>query len=233
LFVSLFLAQWAHGFDFSITGTEVSVYFKPEINRTFYYCWDIDSSASVEFNNRYTIKGGVSLGQLDTVFDVSTFAAADFDLSRLTGRFFFCGGGGRLGASLAYIYNGIPEYKTQSHAILPVVSIKGKWVGISVGTSLRFTEFDNNFTLFESNMALAVYVNFYNTDAFRIGLKCANFSDFSAGDFGAYSLNLNSIIRITKLLSIISEIELYQSGSIGLAANFYAVAFRAGVVFKW
>ncbi|MDR3303198.1 MAG: hypothetical protein LBS86_02165 [Treponema sp.] len=219
-----------------ITGSEVNVYFKSEVNRTFYYCWDINSSASVEFNHRYTIKGGVSLGQLDTVFDVSTFVAADVDLSSIMGgrgvekKFLRVGS---LWVSLAYMYNGLPEYKTKSHAIVPLFSLKGRWVGLSLGVSLRFTEFDDTLVLFESNMAAAVSVNFYNTDAFRIGLKCANFSEFVAGAFGAYFLSLNSVIRLTKPLSITSDIELYQSGSVGLASNFYAIAFRVGVVFTW
>jgi hypothetical protein len=61
----------------------------------------------------------------------------------------------------------------------------------------------------------------------------ANFSDFYAGTMGAYSHSLNSLIRLGKHWSLINNIELLQSGSVALAANFYGIAYRGGFRFTW
>jgi len=50
---------------------------------------------------------------------------------------------------------------------------------------------------------------------------------------GAYSLCLYSAVAINKQWSIINDIELLQSGSVGLSANFYGINWRGGVKFTW
>jgi hypothetical protein len=102
-----------------------------------------------------------------------------------------------------------------------------------MGPCVRFTTFFDDPVIFESIMAFSAYVNFYNTEKLRIGMQCANYSSFIAGNTGAYFFNLNSTIRITRLLSVNSELEFDQSGSVGLAANFYGIAFKAGVTLTW
>jgi len=71
------------------------------------------------------------------------------------------------------------------------------------------------------------------TDSLRIGLKAANFSDFTSYNFGAYFLNLNSAIRLNKKISLINEIEIHQSGSSTLASTFYGLIYRGGVALLW
>jgi hypothetical protein len=206
-----------------ITGTELDLNIKTEYNRTFYQCKSFSAVYSVDFINRYTLSGGINFWGTKGLFEVDTRIDGE---AAVLSRF-------PLYVNLAYIYNGMPNYDANTHTILPVIAIKGQRAGISLGPSFRFTAFYDDPVLFESILAFLIYVNFYNTGKLRIGMQCANYSDFIAGNFGAYFLNLNSTVRVTKVLSVNSELEFDQSGSVGLAANFYGIAFKAGVTLTW
>ncbi|MDR1175935.1 MAG: hypothetical protein LBK83_10760 [Treponema sp.] len=215
------LASGVYGLDFS--GAELGFSVTPEYNRAFNQCWTFSGSGSLSFNERYTVKSGLSFWAARDVYEVDTFISGEavFPL-RLP-----------LSGGVSYVFNGMPDYDTGSHTLLPLISLKGRRAGISVGPALRFNSFYYTRTVFESILAVSAYVNFYNTEKFRIGLRCANFGDFAVGNFGSYFLNLNSSLKLTKLFSLINELELYQSGSSGLSANFFGVAYRGGLTVSW
>jgi hypothetical protein len=208
---------------------EIAVTIKPEFNRTFYYCNDFEFVGTFPIANiGLTVKGGQAFGflgggQNEAVFDIKTFVSADYTLPVFQPLHF----------SVTVFYNGLPQYETNTFSVLPLIAFNWKWAGFSVGVTNRWTSFFGEPAIYESILALSVYVNFYMSEKFRIGLRAANYSDFAALNYGAYFLNLNSIVRILPKLSVINELELYQSGGVALASNFYGVAYRGGIVYKW
>jgi hypothetical protein len=206
-----------------ITAKEAEAYFKNEFNRSFYYYGELSSAGGMELDSRYTLRGGISLGLAKDVTDIRGFTSAAFSPPRLK----------QLNFSLAYIYNGLPEYGAHSHTILPLVSFNAKWAGVSIGTSLRFTSFFRGPAVFEPLLSLSAYVNFINSETLLIGIRIANFNEFSAGNMGAYSLSVNSWVRLNENWSIINNLELMQSGSVALSSNFYGIAWKGGVKYTW
>jgi hypothetical protein len=182
----------------------------------------------VEINNYFTVGGGLSLGWMGLATESSVPAYNAFGKTEYRFPLPF-----PLELGFFYIYNGMPDYLTDIHTILPLVSSKWRWAGFSLGTSLRYTIFDQEPPIFEPILAFLVFTNFIYTERIRAGLKIANFSDFLAGNMGAYFLNLNSSIRIGRRLYVINEIELYQTGSMGLTATLYGIAYRGGIKYQW
>ena len=220
----IFLLMQNLSADIQVTGIEAGSDFRVEYNRSLLYSVDCYSAlAAVELNELYAFKGGLSLGELAGGLDIKSFTQGKI------GPLFTM----PLHFSLAWIYNGLPAYEVHSHTALPVVSLNGKWAGIAVGIGLRFTSFFGEPALFESMLSFSVYANFVNNKRLRLGVSWANFDDFYAGNMGAYSLRLNSVIRANEQWSFINDIELLQSGSVGLAANFYGIAYRGGIRVKW
>ena len=221
LLIFLALAQHLYGVD--ISGKELGFYFRPEYNRAFYFCSDMSAVGAVELNGRYTIKSGLALGNIGDEFDIKMFASGDAALPVAIPLY----------TSLAWTYNGLPGYEAHANAILPLISYKGRLVGLSLGTNLRFSSFFGESAVFESMFSFSAYVNLLENRILRLRLRLANFSDFVAGNMGAYSLALNGTIRMTEQSSLFHEIELLQSGSIAASANLYGIAYRGGVVFSW
>jgi hypothetical protein len=209
--------------DVQITEKEAGLDFRGEYNRALGGSANLSAAGALELNKLYTFSGGISLGDIDGEIDIKTFAQ------------------GRIGPlfdvplyfSLAYIYNGLPAYENHSHTILPLAAFYGRWAGIGIGPGLRFTGFFGGKPLFESMISFAAYVNFVNNKRLCIGIGLANFSDFYAGTMGAYFLSLNSLILLNEHWSLINNIELLQSGSVALTANFYGIAYRGGFRFTW
>ena len=202
---------------------ELGVYFHPELNRAFYFSSEVAVLGELRLDQWFTVKGGIALGHLGKEFDIKAAGGGEAALPVAVPLY--------VGVSARY--NGLPEYETHVQSILPMISLKGRRAGFSVGPNLRFTVFANEPALFESTVAFAGYIYLLMNDTLRLGLRWANFSDFSAGNTGAYFLNLNSTVHLGGHWSLINELEVFQSGSIGLAANFYGAAYRGGVVFRW
>jgi len=221
--VFILIFQKLYSLDIHITAKDFGFYFTPEYNRSLDFCWDISATGSVELNNRYSLKSGLAMGTTGRVFDLDFFAGGEtfFNL------------GIPIHVSLAYVYNGIPEYENHSHSIPLIFTFKGRRAGISFGPNFRFTSFFGEPPIFESVMSVSIYMFFIDNDFLRLGIKAANFNDFTFGNFGAYFLNLNSVIRLSKRLSIVNEFEILQSGSGTLAANFYSIVYRGGVKLSW
>ena len=199
--------------------------FEPELNRTFGSTVDFSGFGSLTLNTRFAMKGegGISLGTTGTVYDVKTFAKAEIGFPFRV----------PLSASFRYIYNGLSAYKTHIQSLIPMVSLNGRWAGLSIGPAWHFTVFNQEELIVESVLAFSGYVNFYNTEKARIGLQCANLTSFVSRNMGAYSLKLYSQVDIIQGCALINEITLYQSGSVGLAAVFYGAAYRGGIIFTW
>jgi hypothetical protein len=221
-------ASGVHTLDIYLTGIEAEFDVKHEFNRAFYYCIDTSLTGALELNNRLTLGGGLSLGALGLAAGngVPTYNALGKAGFRFPIHF-------PLELGFSYIYNGIPDYKTGMHTMLPLLSSRWKWAGFSLGTTLRYTVYDQEAPLFEPILAFLVFANFINTRNIRAGLRVANFSDFLAGNMGAYFLNLNTSMKLDRRLHLINEIELYQTGSIGLSSAFYGIAYRGGIKYQW
>ena len=223
LLILFVVLQNLHGADIQITDKELVSHFTPEYNRAYYFCWDISTTGSLTLNNQYTIKTGLALGAAGSAFDIKMFTAGEAALpTRIP-----------LYLSLAYKYNGLPEYEYHNHSIPLITSLKWKWAGFSLGYNFRFISFLREPPIFEPVVLISVYAFIINNDSLRIGLKAANFSDFTSYNFGAYFLNLNSVIRLNKKISLINEIEIHQSGSSTLASTFYGLIYRGGVALLW
>lgn len=205
-----------------ITDKEAAFDFRGEYSRSLLYAIDFSGSAAIELNDLYTFRGGLSLGAAGGSFDIKLFTRFEAGPVFKVLRF-----------SLAYVYNGLPGYGAHTHTLLPLVSVNGRWAGISIGPGIRFTRYFGETTVFESVLSLWGYVNFVNNDKLVIGISAANFTDFYVGNMGSYSIRLNSLLRINDQWAIINDLELLQSGSIGLTASFYGIAYRGGFRFTW
>ncbi|MFP3040678.1 hypothetical protein LQZ19_02540 [Treponema primitia] len=223
LIVLLFFVSPLYSFDFSISRKKAGIELTPEYNRTYSSCLTLSASGSLEFNERYSVQGGLSLWTASAAYELDVSAGLAAKLIRRAPLYLY----------LSYMFNTLPEYETNSHTVLPLIGFKGKYAGITLGPNLRFSSFFDEPVIFESILAFEGYVNFYNSEEFRIGLRCANFNDYAAGNFGVYYLSLNSRVGITKLLSLTNDLELYQTGSAGLSSVFYGVAYKAGLIFTW
>jgi hypothetical protein len=218
----------AYAFELQTTGIEAEVDVTGEFNRIFHYCSGISLSGVLELNNYFSLSSGLSLGALGVAAEKSVLAYNAF--GRAGFRF---PPGFPLELGFSYVYNGMPEHRTNIHTMLPLVSSRWKRAGFSLGTALRYTAYDREAPIFEPILAFMVFAYFINREDIRSGVKIANFSDFLAGNMGAYFLNLNVSIRIAKRLRLISEVEVFQAGSIGLTATFYGILCRGGINYQW
>ena len=206
-----------------ITGKELAAYVTPEFNRAFLFCWDIAAVGALTLNDRYTVKSGLALGTAGTAFDIKIFAGGEAaPFAKVPVSF-----------GLNYQYNGLPGFENHSHSIVLLAAYKAKWAGISLGHSFHFTSFFGEAAIFEPIIVCSVYVFFINNESLRLGLRAANYDDFATGNLAAYFLSLDSVVRLNEKISLINEIEIHQSGSIGLASNFYGIVYRGGAVFSW
>jgi hypothetical protein len=213
-----------YGFDLHITKAELGFAYRPEYTRVFMYSWDISCFGSLELNDRFTVKSGLTLGQVGSVFAIYTFASTAFALPIPVVPLY---------VKAAYIYNTIPDYKTSIHSLLPTIELKGKWAGIAVGPSMRFSVFNQDPPVFEPIIAISGFVHVFYTEQLRIGITSGNYHDFVSGNMGSYSIGLTSQGNITKRISLINELEILQTGSVGLVANIYGVVYRGGVLLHW
>jgi len=213
----------AYSLDIHITGKEAETALMWEYNRAFYQYGEISAIGAVELNNRYKVRGGLSFGISAFDSDINTFINAECSpFLKLP-----------LSFSLFYIYNGLPEYEAHTHSIMPVVSFNAKRAGISIGPNFRLSSFFGGPAIFESILSFYIYLNFINNDTLNIGAAWGNFNDFHAKNIGAYSLTFYALIRLRANWSIVSRIELMQSGGDGLTSAFYGISCRAGVKYTW
>jgi len=206
-----------------ITGKELEVHLSGEHNRGFGYCGGFSVIGAVKPHESVFLRGGLSAGKLAGVSNVKAFSsvrAAPF--SKIPLQF-----------SLIYNYDGLSEYDVHTHSVLPVVSYNTARVGISYGPNFRFTSFFGEPAQFEPINSFSVHVNAINNEKRRLEVAVGNFGDFYAKNMGAYSLKLNYEAFVTVNLTLTGGVELLQSGSDVLSANYYGTAFRGGAKYSW
>ena len=219
--VLLFCVQAVYGID--LTKKEVETRLSGEYNRNADYNIGISAVGGIELNEICNFRSGVLYGKSADSSDINSFFGGKYSpFSKIP-----------IGFSLLYIYNGLPEYKTNSHSILPFISYNTKHAGISLGQNFKFTSFFDEIAIFEPIISFLIYFNFINNEAFRIGISAGNFSEFYAKNVGAYSMCVNAGIRLNDNLFLINELEFLQSGTDGLVSVFFGFALRGGVKFTW
>jgi hypothetical protein len=223
-FIFLFFAQTVSGIE--ISEKEVEAYLSGEYNRGFIYNGNISAAGGIEFNNILKFRGGFSIGKSSDSMDLDAFFGIRY--SPFSNLYL-----SPLNFSLAYIYNGLPEYEASTNTILPFISYSAKRAGVSIGLNFRFTSFFGEVAQYESILSYRAYFNFINDETLRVGISAGNFNEFYAKNMGAYSLSLNAVIRINDNWSIINEFELMQSGGDGFSTTFYGFGWRGGARYTW
>lgn len=220
LFILLFCVQAVFGID--LTEKEIEAYLTGEYNRSNYN-FSISTVGGIELNKIYKFRSGISIGKNTDSTDINAFLGGRYSpFSKLP-----------LSFSLSYIYNGLPELYTHTHSILPFISYNTRRAGISIGSNFRFTSFFGETAQFESILSSFAYFNFINNEVFRIGVSVGNFNEFYAKNMGAYSLGINTVIRLDDNWFIFNEFEFLQSGGDGFSAVFYGFCWRGGARFTW
>jgi len=223
LFLFFIAAHFSFGMDIKITSKEMGVFFAPEYNRTFNFCWDLSTAGVVKLNDSYAIKAGLALGSVGTAFEIKGFAGGEIALPVSTPLYI----------GFFYNYNGLPEYEYHTHSLPLLFSYKGERFGAALGFNPRFSSFLGELPVFELIPFVSLYVFIYKSDTLQFKIEVSNFNDFTYGNFNAYFLKFNNVINLSKGLSLINEIELHQSGGLSLATNFYGILYHGGVIFSW
>ena len=211
-----------HGRKIAVTHKEVIVSFAPGYDKVFYQSFAAGAAGALEFNNAVKVKTGFLFWKNAGDFQANSFVKGE-SVFPLWKHFVY---------SAAYIFIALPQYENYSHTILPLIQLRFRPAGIALGLSFRFSEFYDS-TIFEKMISFSMYLNFINNDIFRFGVRLENYNDYLAANFGAYWFNINAEFRITKIVKLAMEIELSQSGSIGMSAAYYGVTFRPVMVITW
>ena len=209
--------------DIELTGKETAAYVSAGYNRGFSGFGEAAFSGGVELEGQYAFGGGFSFEFAAGITDIKLAAGARVEPIRNVPFYI----------SLAYMYNGLPQYKAHSQTILPLVAFNADRGGIAIGPCLRFTSFFGDKAIFDSMFNFSAYVNFILRENLRIGICFANIDEWSVKNMGFYSLALKSIFKINENWSLVNDIVLLQSGSVALSANFYGIAWRGGAKFTW
>jgi len=221
LFSVLFL-QNTHALDIEITEKDVETFVSGEFNRSFMN-WDLSAVGNVELNNLVLVRAGFSVGIATGHTDIRLFTGARVSpFTKIP-----------LSFALSYLYNGLPQYKAHSHTLMPIIAFDAARGGGSIGPSLRFTTFYGDPAVFESIMCFSGYFNIINNGNMRFAISVGNYGDFRVKNVGAYSLGLNSAIRINEQWHILNDFDLMQSGGDGLTTTFYGFVWRTGMRFSW
>jgi hypothetical protein len=143
--------------DLYITGKELELFFSPEYNRTFNFCWNLSVSGIVNLNDRHAIKSGLAMGFAENIPEIKGFAGGEaafpFNIPLYIG--------------LAYNYNGLPEYDNHTHSIPALLSYKGKRAGACLGINSRFSSFFGESPVFEPALIASLYLILIKTDFFQ------------------------------------------------------------------
>jgi hypothetical protein len=212
-----------YGLDGVITGAELSIDFSPEYNRSFEFCYDFSAAGSLEFENLFSLQGGIEAGQTGALFDIKTFVSSAVPLPLTI----------PLSVSLSYIYNGLPGYEAHTNTLLPMVSLKSERMGFALGTTLRFSSYYGSAGIFEVFPAFSWFVLLYGTERLMFSLTGANYYNFAAENFDTLLLSVNNTVAISSSMTVTNELILHWTGMWAFAGGFYGIAYRGGVVCSW
>ncbi|MDR1747884.1 MAG: hypothetical protein LBR47_02360 [Spirochaetaceae bacterium] len=204
-----------------ITDASGGLFFKPEVNRSFNYCWNIGAQGEVTFNQMVFVEGGLFLGETG-VFNSNVFAQAGVHLPIPVD----------MSLCVAYIFNSFSEYKSKIYTVTPKTVIRFRYGGFAVGYSMRMALYDDILLPMEHGFLALGYVNLYTSDQVTVRLTASNFHDFLVLTTGFYNLRVQFSVRVSRHITVISGFEMYQAGSIGLSATPYGGALTGGVVFS-
>ena len=199
---------------------------KGEYNRGSYNNGEVSLVGKVMLDNFISFKTGFSYGQNTYTAEISAFFKTE--VSPFKKEYI-----SPLSFSLSYIFNGIIEYDVGTHSIFPSISYKTDRFGATIGTSFRLTSFFGESPQFESIISFYVFFNFIKNDFLVMGVGCGTFNDFDARNMGAIWLDLNADIRINKMVTILNELVLMQSGIDGMTTAFYGISYKGGVRLSW
>jgi hypothetical protein len=212
-----------YALDVTITDKSLEAYLRGEYNRNFDFFGDISAIGDFKINDIFNVRSGFSYGRLAGSSDFKIFTKAS--VSPFLKR--------AIDFSLLWIYHGLFEYETHSNSIVPVVTYNWKKAGFSLGVNFRFTSFYGESSEQEYVLTYSYYYNFINSETLRIGIIWGNLGDFYARNMGAYSLKFLGAVRLYNNWTLLNEMELLQSGGIGLTKNFYGIALKTGVRYSW
>jgi hypothetical protein len=211
--------------------------FKPELHRSFGFCQEFAAAGESLIRDSYGFQGGIALGKTGGEFDLDLFLGGSYRLPLPV----------KLQIRFLYIYNAIPAYIFKSNTLFPFLSFQGKWGGLDLGAACRFTIFDSDFpAIFEPVLGARIFLTFPFWERVKLAVGLSNFSLFNTGNLGAYFLFLENRVDISglrpfsrlkerggPLVSLINNLEFYQTGSIGLTAAFQGFAWQTGFRFSW
>jgi hypothetical protein len=211
--------------DIEITKMETEYFLSADFNRTNPFAAGMAVSGKMEFNDRLAIKEGFFLGSTNLVDYnyIKLFSSAAY---RILADF-------PLYVKLAWVYYGLPDYETHSHAAAPIISWNEKYYGISVGYGFRFTSFFGEGPLIEHMWPVGVYVNFINNKKLCVGMSLANYTDFQIDSFIEFALAAKASIMLNDHLSFFNELEFRQSGADGLTNIVHGVVWKGGAKLTW
>ncbi|MDR2897780.1 MAG: hypothetical protein LBU99_03120 [Spirochaetaceae bacterium] len=207
--------------EIRITDAFGEIVFKPEVNRSFGYCWNVGAQGAAVFNQRFFIQGGLSLGRVG-VSNCNCFARVGVYLPIPVD----------VSLSAAYLFNAFEAYKSKNHSIISSAAIRFKYGGFAAGCSLRVPFYDNIRLPMECSLLVLAYVNPYVSELVNFRLSVSNFHDYFALTTGFYRLRAQFSVKVSRHITIVSGISLYQTGSIGLSATPYGGVLTGGVVFN-
>ena len=215
--------QNAYSLDVQVTDVNVKAHFGGNYTRGAHFMGEIAGIGNVELNDTLGFRGGLSVGR--TMIDTDINALVNVNYSPFENLSFIF--------SVAYIYNGLPEYEAHTNSIIPFVSFNARIAGVSLGMNFRFSSHFSESAQFETVLSFYGYINFINNDRLRVGIGAGNLKDFHANNMGAISMNLFAELPIAENLVIINDIEYMQSGMDGLTATLFKMSFNTGVKISW
>jgi hypothetical protein len=227
-------------FGQGIRGIGAELSFKPEYHRGFGYCPQFAAAGEAFFQGSYSIHGGLALGRTGNKFDLGIFLAAGYRFPIPLD----------LKVRLAYLYNTIPGYRYQTNTLFPSLSYLGKWGGLDLGPSLRFTEFYRESPIFEPVLSFRAFARLLERERIGLAAGIGNFSAFATGNLGSYHLFLENRISLKPesrpgffpmphyrgrppRVSFVNKLDLCQTGSIGLTSAFQGFAWQGRLRLSW
>jgi hypothetical protein len=203
----------------------------PEYDRTFGFSVHLLLKGGLALDSGLAAQAAIALGRAWDSFDTFTVNAAFRADYRLP---FPVKAPVNLKIGAAYFYDGLPGYGYHVHSAAPLLSVTGRYAGVSAGPVFHFYTIDGlERALAEINIAYSWYVNFYRSAAFVIGLKSYNFDDRACGTVGDMFVAVYGGVKVGGNLSVRAEAALRATGMWALAAAVYGFSFNAGVVYEW
>jgi hypothetical protein len=233
----LFCSVCLGALDFS--GIHADLTFKPEFHRSFGFCQEFAAAGESLIRDSYGFQGGIAFGSTGREFDLGIFLGGSY-LLPLPVKV-------KLQIRFLYVYDTIPAYTYKSNTLFPFLSLRGKWGGADLGPAFRFTIFDSDYpVIFEPVLEGRFFLSFPFWEHVNLAAGFGNFSLFNMGNMGAYFLFLESRVDMDGLrpfkglrerggpqVSLINNLEFYQTGSIGLTAAFQGFSWQTGFRFSW